>query len=77
MKTTHYKAAKAVAAVMVMSVSLAGALPATAGPAAAAMVALGTAKVCGPATVATGPLGLLCFAGGGLLSFLSLITPSP
>lgn len=71
------KIAKVGLATALLSATLLGSPSAQAGPATAAVVALGTAEVCGPATVATGPWGLLCFAGGGLLSLVTIFTPSP
>ncbi len=64
-------------AAALLSAVLLGSPAAHAGPATAGLLALGTAEVCGPATVATGPWGLLCFAGGGLLSIITIFTPSP
>ena len=76
MKTYPQKTRMILAAAF-LSAAVLGSTTAHAGPGTAAAVALGTAEVCGPATVATGPWGLLCFAGGGLLSFIAIFTPSP
>lgn len=73
----NIKKTRAALAAALLSTALLGAPAAYAGPGTAAAVALGTAEVCGPATVATGPWGLLCFAGGGLLSVISIFAPSP
>lgn len=56
-------------------VTLVGSATASAGPVTAGAVALTTAEICGPLTAATGPWGLACFAGGGLLSFGTLFFP--
>ena len=69
--------AKATFAAALISATVLSTTPAMAGPAAAGLVALATAKVCGPATVATGPWGLLCFAGGGLISIVTVFIPTP
>ena len=76
-KRRFFTKGKAAIAAALVATTLIGSAPASAGPAAAAVLAAGTAKVCGPATVATGPFGLLCFAGGGLLSAIAVFVPSP
>ncbi|MDE0712939.1 MAG: hypothetical protein OXH60_12500 [Rhodospirillales bacterium] len=75
--TKHRVFTKSAVAAALVSATLVSTAPAQAGPAAAAGVALYTAEVCGPATVATGPWGLLCFAGGGLLSVITVFAPTP
>ena len=73
----HTKKTKAVLAAALLSVTVLGTSPAYAGPGTAAAVAFGTAEVCGPLTAAAGPFGLLCFAGGGIISIVSIFAPSP
>lgn len=76
-KRHFFTKCKAAIAAALVTTTLIDSAPASAGPAAAAVLAAGTAKVCGPATVATGPFGLLCFASGGLLSVIAVFAPSP
>lgn len=64
----------AIAGTLVVA-TLVGSATASAGPVTAGAVALTTAEICGPLTAATGPVGLACFAGGGLLSLGTLFFP--
>ena len=68
---------KAAFVAVLLSGALFGAAPAMAGPVAGMGVATATAKLCGPVTVATGSWGLVCFAGGGVLSILAGLAPTP
>lgn len=50
---------------------------ANAGPLSGLFGAKMTAEICTPVTVAAGPVGLACFAGGGLLSIIAGLAPTP
>ena len=74
-KRCFFTKRKAAIAGALVVATLVGSATASAGPVTAGAVALTTAEICGPLTAATGPLGLACFAGGGLLSLGTLFIP--